>query len=153
MRFRIGRPEAFSIPLPAEAPHLGVTPAQDGLQQEKDLPMKTFKSPALKGSGKASAVALVLMAGAFLAPQNASAETRTFQATFTYFKSSPAEKIYADFQHKAFLACRDDSNRPLSLRRLEKVCAVDLLDKAVTKLGRADVASLHHVQMAQIASR
>jgi hypothetical protein len=115
--------------------------------------MKTFKSPALKGSGKVSAVALVLMAGAFLAPQNASAETRTFRATFTYFKSSPAEKIYTDFQHKAYTSCKDDSNRPLSLRRMEKVCAADLLDKAVTKLGRADVAALHQGQMAQIASR
>jgi hypothetical protein len=110
--------------------------------------MKTFKS-----SGKVSAVALVLMAGAFLAPQNASAETRTFRVAFSYFKSSPAEKIYTDFQRKAYMACKEDSIRPLSLRRMEKVCAADLLDKAVTKLGRADVASLHHVQMAQIASR
>ena len=114
--------------------------------------MNTFKLSG-KSSGKVSAVALVLMAGAFLAPQNASAETRTFRVAFPYYKSAPAEKIYTDFQRKADMACREDSIRPLSFRRLEKACAAELLDKAVTKLGRADVAALHQGQLAQIASR
>src|SRR4029450_6764573 len=127
-------------------------PHETGCNKRKYLPMKTFKSFG-KSSGKASAVALVLMAGAFLVPQNASAETRPFRVAFSYFQSSPAEKIYTDFQRRADMACKEGSNRPLSLRRLEKVCAADLLDKAVTKLGRADVAALHQGEMAQIASR
>jgi len=148
MSFRIGRPEGFSIPLRAEAPHVLAMPAQDGLQQRELLPMKTFKP-----SGKLSAVALVLMAGAFLAPQTASAETREIRASFSYYKSAPAEKIYAEFQHRAAYVCREDSKRPISLRVAEKRCAEDMLNKAVTKLGRADVAALHNVEMAQIASR
>jgi hypothetical protein len=114
--------------------------------------MTTFKSTG-KSSGKMSAVALVLMAGAFLAPQNASAETREIRATFSYYQSSPAEKIYADFQRRASQVCKEDAIRPISLRLAEKHCAVEMLDKAVSKLGRADVAALHQGQMALIASR
>jgi hypothetical protein len=110
--------------------------------------MKTFKS-----SGKMSAVALVLMAGAFLAPQSASADTREIRAKFSYSKSAPAEKIYSDFQHRAAFVCREVDRRPISLRLAEKRCAEDLLNKAVTKLGRADVAAVHQGEMAQIASR
>ena len=111
--------------------------------------MKTFKS-----SGKMSAVALVLMAGAFLAPQSASAQKpREIRASFTYYKSSPAEKIYSDFQRQAAHVCREDTIRPIALRLVEKHCAADMLNKAVTKLGRADVAALHQGEMAQIASR
>jgi UrcA family protein len=113
------------------------------------LPMKMHKTP-----GKISAVALLLMAGAFLAPSNASAqEVRTIKVAFKYYKSDGAPKIYSGFQRTANQACRDDTNRPLALRRSERVCAADLLNKVVDKLGRADVAALHHEEMTQVASR
>jgi hypothetical protein len=116
--------------------------------------MKTYITPALKLQGKISAVALLVMAAGILAPHSASAqEARTFNAEFKYYKSQPAEKIYGDLRRQAHEACKEDTIRPISLRLAEAHCAADLLDKAVAKLGRADVATLHQGAMAQIASR
>jgi hypothetical protein len=110
--------------------------------------MKTHKNP-----GKITAVALLVMA-AFLAPHNASAqEPRIIKVAFKYYKADVAPKIYSGFQRTAVQACREPTVRPLALRRSERACATDLLNKVVDKLGRADVAALHHEEMTQVASR
>lgn len=104
-------------------------------------------------SGRLSAVALVVMTAAFIAPHTASADTGDLRVPFSYDKSAPAEKIYSEFRVRAMMVCKEDSPRPISLRAAEKRCAADLLDKAVAKLGRADVATLHQGGTALIASR
>ena len=113
--------------------------------------MTTSKS--LKTPGKASMVALLLVAGAFLTPNSASAESREIRVSFSYNKAAPAERIYSDFRRTAVRACKEDSLRPLSLRKAEAVCAAELMNKAVAKLGRADVAMLHQGRLQQIAAR
>lgn len=75
------------------------------------------------------------------------------RVSLSYYKSAPAEKIYADFERQATRACKEGAVRLISLRSAEAKCVADVLDKAVTKLNRADVAVLHQGGMAQIASR
>jgi hypothetical protein len=117
-------------------------------------------------SNKMSAVALLLLAGAFVAPHTASAENgarasylsgqyREIRVEFAYYKTDPAEEIYSDFKRTAKRACTEDSIRPLSLRRMEAVCSASLMDKVVEKLGRADVAAVHQnrIPQVQVASR
>jgi hypothetical protein len=104
-------------------------------------------------------VALVLMAGAFLAPQSASADDgvghfsaqyKEMTVRFEYYRADPAQKIYSDFERTAHRACRYDSVRPISLTRAEKVCQAGLMDKVVDKLGRADVAAVHQNRIPQV---
>ena len=110
-------------------------------------------------TNKLSMVALLVIAGAFLAPQPVSAETRTsagaqqIRVEFKYKKAAPADRIYSDFKRTAHMACKDDFPSPISLRKMQQECTADLVDAAVAKLGRADVAQLHHGRLAQVAAR
>src|SRR5262245_49668746 len=114
MRFRHGGGRRLLDTAPAKgAPCTCPCPHKTGCN-EKVLPMKTLPVP-----GKISAVALLVMAGAFLAPHTASAETRDIRASFSYYQSAPAEKIYSDFQRRAKHVCKETDLRPISLRRAE----------------------------------
>jgi hypothetical protein len=114
----------------------------------------------MKTSNRLSAVALLLLAGAFLAPHTASAENarasylngqyREIRVAFAYYKTDPATEIYSDFKRTASRACKQNSLQPLSLRRMETACAAELMDKVVEKLGRADVAAVHQDKVIQV---
>ncbi|HVY88004.1 MAG TPA: hypothetical protein VG942_04000 [Hyphomonadaceae bacterium] len=94
-------------------------------------------------------VALLMMAGATGAP-SALAEapaTTELKVEFTYQTGAPASVIYADLERTARDACRASGTRSLRQQLQEKACARDLLNSAVTRVGRADVAQLHQNQL------
>jgi len=92
-------------------------------------------------------VVLLLMAGFFAGP-TASAdpvakETRTFQVKFAYNPAEPAAAIYADLKSTAKRACEASGKRSLHVRTQEQECTAELIEKAVQRLSRADVAAVH----------
>lgn len=91
-------------------------------------------------------VALLVMAGG-LANQTAAAErpaqSRTIEAHFVYNASDAPEKIYADLQRTATRLCSAPFPRPISLRSSERRCAADLVQAAVNRISRQDIAAVH----------
>lgn len=90
--------------------------------------------------------ALLIMAGG-LGAQSASAEPsgqhRTFEARFVFNPADPAEKIYADIKRTAERLCEAPGPRPQTLLRLERECTADLVNAAVERISRKDVANVH----------
>lgn len=90
--------------------------------------------------------ALLLMAGG-LGAQSASAEpngqSRTFEARFVINPADSAERIYADIKRKAERLCEAPGPRPLALVQLERQCTTDLVNAAVERISRKDVADIH----------
>lgn len=90
--------------------------------------------------------ALLIMAGG-LGAQSASAEPtaqhKTFEARFVINPADSAERIYADIKRKAERLCKNPGPRPLSLLRLERECIADLVNAAVERISRKDVANVH----------
>ena len=85
---------------------------------------------------------------------------RTFQVEIKYDASQPAETIYARINEQAASACRRQALRgqpsfPLSHRKSVRVCADDLVGKAVTQIGKSDLMALHTgaAQARQVATR
>lgn len=90
--------------------------------------------------------ALLIMAGG-LGAQSASAEPtaqhKTFEARFVINPADSAERIYADIKRTAERLCENPGPRPLSLLRLERECTADLVNAAVERISRQDVANIH----------
>lgn len=75
----------------------------------------------------------------------ASADT-SFQASFEFTPSAPAETIYADFEKSAKRACRVDSREVGGIGQkstIERKCRAELMDKAVQATGMATLIALH----------
>lgn len=94
----------------------------------------------------AAPIALLIMAGG-IGVQSASAEPprqrNTFEARFVINPADPAEKIYADIRQTAERLCRNPGPRPISLLRIERECTNDLVNAAVERMSRQDVADIH----------
>ena len=94
---------------------------------------------------RAAGVAALLLAG-LLTPHAATAQAlRTLSpvhVAFAYHPQDSAEAIYAHLQATARDACTDSGSRSLQLKAHEDACARDLLAKAVTQIGRADLAEV-----------
>lgn len=90
--------------------------------------------------------ALLIMAGG-LGAQSASAEPsaqhRTFEARFVINPADSAERIYSDIKRKAERLCETPGPRPLALLKLERQCTTDLVNAAVERVSRQDVANVH----------
>lgn len=90
---------------------------------------------------------IALLLAAALTPQTATAQApRTLtqlRVAFTYHPEDPAERIYAHLQATARDACADHGSRSLKLQAYEAVCARNLLNKAVDRIGRADITELN----------
>lgn len=95
----------------------------------------------------AAPVALLMMTVPLSAPKAFADPARggvlQVKAAFAYNPSASVAEIYADLARTSELACSTPGPRPISLRKLDKACATDLLAKAVTRIGRTDVAALH----------
>ncbi len=91
-------------------------------------------------------VALLMMAGG-IGTQSASAEPdhqrNTFEARFVYNPADPAAKIYAEIKRTAQRLCENPGPRPMSLMRLERECTANLVNAAVERISRKDVAEVH----------
>src|SRR5262245_55727619 len=114
---------------------------------------------------KKLAVALLVMAGAFIAAAPASQADEpeavaygpapsgnVIKARFTYDRDAPAEKIYSDLKVTARDACRASGVRSIVIRKLEQRCIKQMLDSGVAQFGRADIAQLHQGRIA-VANR
>lgn len=122
-------------------------PQKDGPDMRTGcLPVKTPNPKVPSLSVYAMPVALLMMAGG-IGVQSASAEPvgqhRTFEARFVFNPADPAEKIYADIKRTAESLCEAPGLRPLTLLRLERQCAADLVDAVVERLSRKDIADIH----------
>ena len=53
------------------------------------------------------------------------------------------QAIYADLESTAKRACEASGTRSLHVRLQEQQCAAQLLEKAVKKISRTDVAAIH----------
>ncbi len=91
-------------------------------------------------------VALLVVAGG-IGAQSASAgpanQRNTFEARFVFDPADPAETIYADIKRTAERLCGHPGPRPISLLRLDRKCATDLVNAAVERISRKDVADIH----------
>lgn len=91
-------------------------------------------------------VAILVMAGG-IGINSASAQPtrqhKTFEARFVFNQADPAEKIYADIKWTAKRLCENPGPRPLTLLRLERQCTTDLVNAAVERISRRDVADVH----------
>jgi hypothetical protein len=99
-------------------------------------------------------VALLMMAGAFGSPAALAGEpvTQDLKVQFTYRLDASATDVYSGLSRTARNACSSAGRRSLQQQMQEKACARQLLDSAVTRIGRADVAQLHQNQSGPYAS-
>ncbi len=103
-------------------------------------------SPTLKLY--AAPLALLMMTVPLSAPKAFAEEANrmtlsTITARFAYNPADPAAEIYADLAARAARVCATPGPRPISLRKFDRQCAADLLEKAVERIGRTDVAAVH----------
>ena len=100
-------------------------------------------------------IAVLLLAGIFAAPSvNAQEAGRgEFQVAFTFNPDSSASEIYSSLQRLAHDVCEFHGSKSLKLRKYEKDCARQIVDNGVARLGRADVAALHHGSFAAADTR
>lgn len=93
------------------------------------------------------AEAAFVVLGAILAISSApaaSAQSTEFKARFSYDRNAAAPAVYAGLVRDAEKACTTPGVRSVRLQRIDTTCTADLLDKVVARIGRADIAELHH---------
>jgi UrcA family protein len=95
----------------------------------------------------AAPVALLVMATALAVPK-ASAETgrrgETISATITYDRHASAERVYEQIETAAERLCATTGQRPLFVLQLERACVASVMQDAIGKIGRVDIADLHN---------
>ena len=106
------------------------------------------KLNSLTGIAGAVLVAVALAAH----PASAQTVSETVKVTFAYHPEESAEKIYSHLQAVAREACTVHGSRSLRLELYERACARELLEKAVSNIGRADLASLNTASLADYAA-
>lgn len=94
---------------------------------------------------KGLAVAAVLGAGVLaLAPRSiAGPGVETFTLTFTYDAEKSALDNYLGFVRAAERACEADNARALAMRKHERACVGDVIDRLVERMGRPELAAVH----------
>lgn len=93
-----------------------------------------------------TASAAFLLAAVFAAPAVAAPPAHgvaEFKVAFTYDPQASPQAIYSDLRRTARKACEADGVRSLKQRLQEQACAARLLDRAVERVGRSDVAGVH----------
>lgn len=79
--------------------------------------------------------------------QTAHADTshtyRTIKATLSYNGDAPASQIYKRLSAQAERVCKTHGPRPLALRKYDKECADQVVDAAVKRIARTDLAAVH----------
>ena len=90
---------------------------------------------------KSALTTLAILAGGLTA--TAGPNTAEFQVAFTYDDAAPAQETYRNARQTALDACDTTSAHALVKQRLERACALDLLDKFVVQTGRVDLVDLH----------
>jgi UrcA family protein len=106
------------------------------------------KLNSLTGIAGAALVAVALTAH----PAAAQTVQETVKVAFAYHPDDPAEKIYAHLQAVARNACAVHGSRSLRIDMYERACTRELLDKAVSGIGRNDIARLHQANSAAFAA-
>jgi hypothetical protein len=109
-----------------------------------------YKSMLIRVAGVAA-----LLLGGLLTPHSASAQTphnlAPIEVRFAYHPGDPAEAIYAHLAAQAHDACASHGSRSLRMQAYETACARNLLTKAVTRIGRADLAELNGADVTPLA--
>ncbi len=103
---------------------------------------------SLTGLAGAVLVAVALTAH----PAAAQTVSETVKIAFTYHPEDSAEKIYSHLQSTAREACTVHGSRSLRLDLYERACTRELLDRAVSGIGRADLAQLNDANRATYAA-
>ena len=106
------------------------------------------KLNSLTGIAGAVLVAVALTAH----PAAAQTVSETVKIAFTYHPEDSAEKIYSHLQSAAREACTVHGSRSLRLDLYARACTRDLLDRAVSGIGRADLAQLNDANLATYAA-
>jgi hypothetical protein len=70
----------------------------------------------------------------------------TFSIGFRYDADKPAMDNYLAFARQAERACSMTNGQRLSLRRVDRACVEDLLDKVVVRMDRPQLAEIHDVR-------
>lgn len=98
-----------------------------------------------------AALALLLGANMLIASPVAHADepqsAEPFDVTFSYNPQAKPEAIYATLRHRAETACEAPGVHSVREHQQNQACAARLLDAAVSRIGRADVAALHGTPM------
>jgi UrcA family protein len=87
---------------------------------------------------------------AFAAP-SATAERYnpdTMKVTFVYKTNAAPEAIYAQLERKARRACEGTAIMSAGAMRAVETCKASLMEAAIDKIGRMDIAAVHYREMA-----
>ena len=90
---------------------------------------------------KSTLTTLAVLAGGLTA--TAGPNAAEFQVVFTYDADAPVQETYQNVRQTALDACDTVGVSALIKKRLDRACALDLLDKFVVKTGRGDLIDLH----------
>jgi len=97
---------------------------------------------------KSALITLAVLAGGLTA--TAGPNTAEFQVAFTYDEAAPAQETYRNVRQTALDACDAAGAPALVKQRLDRACALDLLDKFVVQTGRVDLVDLHIERTGQV---
>lgn len=97
-------------------------------------------TPTQKTFAKLALPALLLLGAA---PAMAESPLQPLKVAFAYDPTAPASEIYADLERTAKRACNADRLGPISLVSAKRECVQNLLDAAVQRINRAEVAGIH----------
>lgn len=85
------------------------------------------------------------------AAPSASAEPyspHTMKVTFVYNTADTPEAIYQQLERKARRACQGTSIMSAGAQHAAETCKAKLMEAAVDKIGRLDIASVHYREQA-----
>ncbi len=90
-----------------------------------------------------TAALLTISVPALSPAANADPSHEKFEARLAYTKGAPPERIYMQLRIAARRACESNHVAPLKHTILVKECAQGLLDAAIARLNRPELAALH----------
>lgn len=68
---------------------------------------------------------------------------KTVTAKFAYNPEAPASNIYAKLEATAERVCKTAGPRSLTQRKFDEECAASVVEAAVARIGRTDLATVH----------
>ncbi len=71
---------------------------------------------------------------------------KTVRAKFAYDTGAPAAQIYAKLEATAERACRTAGPRSLNQRKYDQECANSIVEAAVERINRTDLATIHGLE-------
>ncbi len=94
-----------------------------------------------------AAIAVAGCTAIALAPRGGADPAReTISISFLYDADKPAMDNYLVFARQAERACSMTNGQRLSLRRVDRACVEDLLEKVVVGMDRPRLAEIHDVR-------